>query len=629
MPDSAGFPFESATELREAHTRLLGALDQQLGEDSSEEDERAVLTNIEPQIRQFLERGAATGVYFDEVKNRTECQVLLDYWVSSLSRAGLPVAGIRLTKFDDRQLPDLKDKLCPYVGLEAFRNQDFFFGREADTQVAVAQVRASPLVVVLGASGSGKSSLVMGGVLPALAALETPPALRIVSTFVPGNALLDNLVDAVLQACGGVGRSAEAEINRLRQDPSHLGAMVGGVEAPPTLITIDQFEEVFTLSDSADRETLVANLARFLEVGRGHRVILTMREEFRNKIVELTALSPYLNENKAWYSMRPMGYEELRAAVEKPAALVNLQFQAGIVEDLVKKALGQPAALPLLQFTLRELWRKRDRNRITWEVYSKVGDPLNALQSSADRFYQGLASQTQDEVRRVLLELVRVDELLEAYRQPVPKSKLLKAGKANTEEVLELLAANDYVRIARGANESEAIVEVKHESLVRNWPRFVDWIDDKCRERRQRLALVQAAERWEKSGRPRAGLLTAWQLQQSEQQSDLSNLEKEFIDASAKVIKHVERRNQWIFYGSVTLLLMLIVGVWAFDHIYLQEWRRTWGELDLLKEMPAEDQKRFAENRLDGVAIYLWEKKPKQSDKLVQILLGVCLTYPA
>ena len=113
-------PFESASELREAHRRLLEAFDRQLGPDGSEADEVDALRSIEGQIRQFLERGAATGVYLEEIKDRTDCQVLLDYWVSSLSRAGLQVSGARLAKFDGGQLPDLKDKPCPYVGLEAF-----------------------------------------------------------------------------------------------------------------------------------------------------------------------------------------------------------------------------------------------------------------------------------------------------------------------------------------------------------------------------------------------------------------------------------------------------------------------------------------------------------------------------
>lgn len=497
-------PFESASELREAHAHLLEAFDSQLGEDASSAGEAAALARLEPEIRRFLERGAATGIYLEETKERTSCQVLLDYWLSSLAQAGLPAGSTRLARFDAEQLPDLKEAQCPYVGLDAFRDETYFFGRESDTRALLAQVRDSPLVVVLGASGSGKSSLVMGGVLPALRA---EGALRVVPPCVPGNAVLEPLMEA---------------------------------EAPPALITIDQFEEVFTLSSPEEREALVARLAQLLEAG--HRVILTMREEFRSRIVELRALSPYLE--KAWYSMRPMDYDELRAAVEKPAAITNLQFQAGIVDDLVKKVLGQPAALPLLQFTLRLLWEERDRNRITWEVYARTGDPLNALKASADQFYDGLAPQTQIEVRRVLLELVRVDELLEAYRQPVPISRLLQAGKANTEEVIKLLAENDYVRITADATAADAVVEVKHESLVRNWPRFVGWIDEKRNERRQRLALTQAAQRWAESGKPAEGLLTGWQLEEAKGQSNLSAVEKELVQASAKAVERTQRERE-------------------------------------------------------------------------------------
>jgi WD40 repeat protein len=533
-------PFESASELREANARLLEELDSHLEHDASATGEGAALARLESEIQQFLERGAATGIYLEEITERTSCQVLLDYWVSNLSGAGIQVAGVRLARFDRERLPDLKDKRSPYVGLDAFRDQAFFFGRETDTQALLAQVRGAPLVVVLGASGSGKSSLVMGGLLPAIEAMEGTPELLIVPPFVPGNVVLDHLADAVLRVRGVALGGARDVTARLRQDPSSLLSLVGGADASPTLITIDQFEEVFTLSDAADREALVANLVHLLEAGRGHHVILTMREEFRTRIVELRALSPYLD--KAWYSMRPMGYEELKAAVEGPAALVNLQFQSGIADRLVKSVLGQPAVLPLLQFTLRSLWETRDRNRITREVYDRVGSPLNALKKSADRFYDGLAPQTQDEVKRILLELVWVDELLEAYRQPVPKSRLMQAGKANTEDVLDLLVANDYVRIT--ADGSDGVVEVKHESLVRNWPRLVTWIDEKRHQRRQRLALSQAAEQWAQNGKPQQGLLTGWQLQAAESHSDLSELEKEFAQASSEAAGRMQREKE-------------------------------------------------------------------------------------
>lgn len=535
-------PFESASELQGAHSSLLEALDSQIGPDARADNATAALRQLETQVRQFLERGAATGIYLQDISDRTSCQVLLDYWVSSLSHAGLKVSGMRLARFDELKLPDLKGKPCPYVGLDAFRNQDFFFGREADTQQLLSQVHEAPLVVVLGASGSGKSSLVMGGVLPALPGSEAGPGLIVVPPFVPGNAVLDSLAKAVLQGVPDGGNHVREAAELLLQNPRHLSLMVGGVEAPSTLITIDQFEEVFTLATPTDREALVSNLAQLLEAGRGHRVILTVREEFRSRIVELRALSPYLD--KAWYSMRPMSYEELKAAVEQPAALVNLQFQPGIVDDLVKKVLGQPAALPLLQFTLRMLWEKRDRNRITREVYQKVGDPLNALTANADAFYDLQAPQTQHEIKRILLELVRIDELLEAYRQPVPQRQLMRAGKANTEAVLELLDENDYVRISRDTTGTDAVVEVKHESLIRNWPRFVAWIDEKRLQRRQRLTLTQAAERWAKNRTSREGLLTGWQLHEAKEESDLLEIEQEFIQASTNAADDLQRKKE-------------------------------------------------------------------------------------
>jgi hypothetical protein len=211
---------------------------------------------------------------------------------------------------------------------------------------------------------------------------------------------------------------------------------------------------------------------------------------------------------------------------------------------------------------------------------------------------------------------VRVDELLEAYRQPVRRSSLFAVGKANTAEVLDLLAVNDFVRITSAASEAEATVEVKHESLVRNWKCFGKWIDGKRHERQQRLALMQAAERWAKSGKPREGLLTAWQLQQAKSQPNLSSLEKEFVDASTEAIDRIQRkRERRRLIVGFALLLLFSAAAFALDRFHFQEkrqeTRRTWGELDAIGKMPAEDRARSAENRLDGIAIYLWNQRKK------------------
>ena len=540
--------FESAAQLTDEHARLLQMVDARLDGNAAASSEAAILRDLEGEIREFIRRGAAAGAYIEDIDDRTGCQSLMDYWTSSLSRAGIELSGTRLAKFDAALLPDLKDKPCPYMGLDAFQDSKFFFGRDVDIEEVVQRLRNTPLVVVVGASGSGKSSLILGGVLPKIATQGWAANVRIVAPFVPGYSVLENLALSVTQdgADGDCnqGESADLEtiVSALRSDRLTLAQLVGGENSNPTLITIDQFEEMFTLAELGDREALAVNLENFLTAGRDHRVVLTMREEFRARMTELQGLSRFLD--RAWYSIRPMDYDELREAIEGPADAVNLHFQTGVIDDIAKKVLGQAAALPLLQFTLRSLWGKRDHNRITWDVYQQVGDPLNALQASADRFFDRLTRQTQDEAKRILLKLVRVTDLLEAYRQPVRKTELLKAGKANTAEVLRLLEHNDYVRIMPTAHDSDALVEVKHESLVRNWPRLVNWIDDERVKARHRLTITQAAHRWAEAGRPVEGLLTGWQLETAYALEDLPALEREFVSASASAVQRAQLDQQ-------------------------------------------------------------------------------------
>src|SRR5262249_9700518 len=160
----------------------------------------------------------------------------------------------------------------------------------------------------------------------------------------------------------------------------------------------DQFEEVFTLCNNGDRAAMAAAIGALLQSCPACRVIITLREEFANELDKLEPLGPYLAQH-ARFSMKewPMGYDELRAAVERPAALVNLHFAPGIVDDLVKSVLGQDTALPLLQFALQSLWKRRDHNRITREVYERVGSPLVALERYAEGFYNGLSPENQQE----------------------------------------------------------------------------------------------------------------------------------------------------------------------------------------------------------------------------------------
>ncbi len=186
-PPPASSPrFESLLELQEAHEGLLERVDAaaQSAEPSEEGDSRTI-RGLSGELSGFVQRGAATGSVLEKVRERVSAQTLLDYWVSHLKRAGVEARRVSLAPFDAASLPRLGDGLCPYVGLEAFTESAFFFGREEVLQELLTRVAETPLVVVHGASGCGKSSLVLGGLLPRLRA-EVPPRWAICEPFTPG-----------------------------------------------------------------------------------------------------------------------------------------------------------------------------------------------------------------------------------------------------------------------------------------------------------------------------------------------------------------------------------------------------------------------------------------------------------
>jgi hypothetical protein len=455
------------------------------------------------------------------------------------------------------------------VGLESFRetSHSIFFGRDEAIAEVVHRLKAAPLVVVSGASGSGKSSLVLGGVLPELRSQDWACGLRIIPSFVPGAAVLEHLATSARHDSHASSAAIAADVEAFRRDAQHLYFLLGGAEAPPALIIIDQFEEVFTLSTEKDRQALVTNLAQFLLGGQKNRLILTIRAEFESLMKE--RLLPSFQCEQAWYSIPEMDYEGLHSAIVKPAETVNLHIKPRVVDHLVKRVIGQPAALPLLQFTLRSLWNVRDRNRITWEVYKEIGgDPLVVLADSAKAFLNRHKDpQTLDEIKRILLELVRVDQRLEAYRQPVAKSALLAGGKANTQNVLRLLETADFVRVTPDLDGKDAVVEVKHESLIRNWPELVDWIGERRDAFRRRLVLTDAAVRWEENGRRQDDLLTGSRLAEAIERADLSELEKEYVRASEaaadKARRELERTNRRLRWQRLALSTCLLFALGA------------------------------------------------------------------
>lgn len=544
-------PFPSLTALRAAHASLLEAHRSQ-----------ADAADFWPQVDAFLWRGQATGALLDQEGERVGAQSLLDYWTATAYSVGRTAPDALLLPFDPTLAPEIPDARCPYVGLAAFREGEgpYFFGRRQLIESLVAKVATDRLLAVVGPSGSGKSSIVLAGLLPALKAGAVPatadsPASRewrYSVRMVPGSDPLAHLARAIQprQSIDEFDVTVAAKYlfapEGLLREETYLVNLLAAESDLPLVLVVDQFEELFTLcTDERLRNAFMANLLALLRRPTPrHTVILTMRTDFESYVARLPNFQPLFEQ--AIVRITPLNAAELREAIERPADMVGLKFEEGVVDGLVQDLLGEPAALPLLQFTLLKLWENRERNRITWEAYRRLGGGRLALARSADQLYDHLIPEEQVTARRILLRLVRPGEGLEVTSNRVRRAVLYQSGEAHdrVDRVLQRLIDADLIRLSPGDKAEDDQVEVAHEALVRNWPRLVGWLEDERLRLRERLRLTEAAEQWLKLGRDPAALLRGALLEAAQRHPDLSELEEAFVTASLAARQRAEQERE-------------------------------------------------------------------------------------
>lgn len=576
--DEALFP--SLAALRAAHSKLLDA-------------HRTQADNADfwQAVASFLQRGSRSGALIDREEERWTAQSLLDYWSATAYSTGRTMSDSALVDFDPTLAPTLPDAQCPYVGLAAFveGREKYFFGRERLLSTLVERVAATRLVAVVGSSGSGKSSLVLAGLIPLLkqgviAESEGAPgsaSWRYLPRLVPGSEPLTNLAAVIqpTQADPALALTDAAKVvfaaDGLRRETTYLANILNATSPQPALLIIDQFEEIFTLcTDEAARSALINNLLTLVETpAPQHRVILTMRTDFESFVARVPQLLPHFEAGLV--RVTPLNAAELRAVIEKPAELVGLKFESGVVDALVQDVLGEPTALPLLQFTLLKLWEHRERNRITWASYQRLGGGRLALARSADQLYEHLIPEDQVTARRILLRLVRPGEGLEVTSNRVRQGVLYQTGEARdrVERVLQKLVAADLLRVTTGERPEDTQVEVAHEALVRNWPRLVGWLEDERSRIRERLRVTDAAEQWLKLGRDPGALLRGALLEEALRYTDRNEREEEFVRASQAALAAAEQEKEAIRQRELEQALAL-----AKEQERLAKSERQWAE---------------------------------------------------
>lgn len=447
----------------------------------------------------------------------------------------------------------------PFKGLEAFQQRDaaYFFGREDVIQRALNRMRRTRFLAVVGASGSGKSSIVRAGIIPqirngALPGSDTFPVL----IFTPGANPLESFATRLhpLIAANYPARTPETVLADLRDGNKSISVLLEALtnlpETARLLLVIDQFEEVFTRAAGIERQQFL-DLLRLMVTADTARtqLLVTMRSDFFGHLSHYPELAA-LFEGDNLLIVAEMTTANLIQAIEGPAKAVGLKYDAGLVEKILEDVKSQPGSLPLLQYALKELYERRDGARLTLAAYEAIGGVRQALAKHAENIYSQLGSAQQEHMRRVLLRLVEVGSSGEATRRRVPRNELSFRDIADEDEdaILEILTAPDSRlltasrSINTGGTEPVTWYEVSHEALIREWERFRDWVASSADNLRYESEIRKAAQDWHNGGKDAAYLLTGKRLNRAEiwlEDSEATSLQREFIAAS--ILARAER----------------------------------------------------------------------------------------
>ncbi|WP_424217114.1 DNA-binding protein (plasmid) [Streptomyces sp. BI20] len=502
----------------------------------------------------------------------------------------------------------------PYRGLTRFEPEDeaVFFGRERLTEALTALVAEHRVTVVLGPSGSGKSSLLRAGLIPRLRRGAAPlPAASALRILTPG------------------------------EHPARThGAVLAPAAGPgDTWLVVDQFEELFTLCADPDerREFLDALLAARRPDSR-IRVVLGVRADFYANCLAHPELAEAARV--ASLPVGPLTPEEVRGAIVRPATAAGLTVERALTARLVEEVTREPGGLPLLSHALLETWRRRRGRLLTLAGHEAAGGLRGALAQTAEEVYAALGEDRAPVARRLLLSLITpgADGVADT-RRPVPRDTLVPPGSATAEEAGAVL---DRLAKARLVTLDHEVVDLAHEALITAWPRLRDWIESDRERLRLHRRLTQATENWLARDRDAGTLLRGGELAEAETAfapgsgpaaDELSPPEAAFLRAGLTARTRTRRlRHAVTAVVAVLLVLLTVAGTTAWDRGRANEARAAEAafqekldrarttELDVLQAVSKAERLRRTESGLAqrlGVAAWRLAPGPETEAALV------------
>ena len=505
----------------------------------------------------------------------------------------------KVTPIDETLDPSVVD--CPFPGLQTFTEEyaDLFFGRDDEIPHLVHKLENSRFLAVVGASGSGKSSLVQAGLVPIVRkdglCQGSKCTIRILK---PGREPLKQLATQLQDIFAPeAAQDAQALVQRMFADDLTLYKETLTISAKQGnrqcfLWIIDQFEELFSLCKRIDeRARFIGNLLSAATHPDGQNiVVLALRSDFYPKcadyrelpestarlLCELVAESQYL--------VTPLSTESMREAIEKPARRVGLILEEGLTEKILDDMRNQAGALPLLSYTLLELYGRRKGRVLTYQSYREAGGVQNSIAQRAESIYSDFEPKDQELTKRMLLRLVRLGDGTEDIRRRANIEEFITRPdeRDSVEDVVHKLV-NARMLTTDSDEQLSIWVDLSHEALIHTWPRFRNWIDENREGIRVHQRLTESAIEWQSRNRDEGMLYRGQRLVElmewhKTNYRTLNDLEREFINASRSLRDNQQRatsrlrtRRRIMMVGVAALLVLAVVVVFRVRRMIRQQ----------------------------------------------------------
>jgi WD40 repeat protein/DNA-binding SARP family transcriptional activator len=484
-----------------------------------------------------VEPGRATTTLYEHIRDE------------SFPPASAPLA-VRMSYHPEEEPPSPGDP--PYKGLHYFEegDADLFFGREELTARLVNRVNEclsgaseqARFLAIIGASGSGKSSILRAGLIPALRRNQIPGGPAFTSPF-DGTRYLITPTARPLEALAITLTRKEEPleattqlVDELARDPRslHLAAcrIAQKHNVPHMLLVVDQFEELFSLChDEAQRQAFIDNLLYAATSPGPIIVIASLRADFYAHCAPYETLRLVLSQSQEYIGA--MNTAELRRAIEEPAHYGGWELEPGLVDMLLREVGSEPGALPLLSHALLETWQRRRGHRLTLAGYAGSGGVHGAIARTAETTFNQLTSEQQSIARNIFLRLTELGEGTQDTRRRASLAELISdpQNAPLVHAVLKRLADARLITITRES------AEVAHEALIREWGTLLEWLNENRDVLRLHRHLTQAAQEWDALEREPEVLYRGARLNQALEMAEahlaeLNPLEQAFLDAS-------------------------------------------------------------------------------------------------